>query len=127
MQMQLTLDFTPKPKCKQKPIIKNSTWMDVSDIARGVGFKVPVEVSIALNDALMPLQTEDDDDHDQRLYDALWLAHHYLSLDHQRQTIPFTFDFLREDKQTAQGTDAALRLKVEAQKRIVLLGLSQDF
>ena len=127
MQMQLTLDFTPRPQYQHKPIIKNTTWMDVSDIAREIGFKISVEVSIALSDALEPLQTEDDDDYDQRLYDALWLADHYLSLDYQRESITFTFDFLREDKHTGAFTEASLRLRVEAQKQAVLLGLMQDF
>ena len=53
--MQLTLDFTPRPS-NLKPIIKNTTWMDVSDVARGIGFTNPVEVSIAFSDALEPLQ-----------------------------------------------------------------------
>ena len=126
MQMQLTLDFTPRPSYL-KPNIKNTTWMNVSDVARGIGFTIPVEVSIALNDSLMPLQTEDDEDYDQRLYDALWLAHHYLSLDHQRESLSFTFYFLREDKHTGAFTEASPRLRVEAQKQVVLLGLMQDF
>ena len=126
MQMQLTLDFTPRPS-KLKPFIKNTTWMNVSDVARGIGFTIPVEVSIALSDTLMPLQTEDDEDYDQRLYDALWLAHHYRSLDHQRESISFTFDFLREDKHSGKFTETSLRLRVETQKQVVLLGLMQDF
>ena len=126
MQMQLTLDFTPR-QVKKKPIFKNSTWVDVSGIARGIGFTIPVEVSTALNDALMPLQTEDEEDYDQRLYDALWLAHHYLSLDPQRDSFAFTFDFLREDKHSGKFNEASLRLRVESQKQVVLLGLSQDF
>jgi hypothetical protein len=125
MPMQLVLDFTPRA-VNLKPIIKNTTWMDVSDVARGVGFTIPVEVSIALNDAIEPHRTEDDEDYDQRLYDALWLAHHYLSLD-QRPSISFTFDFLREDKHTGRFIEASLRLRVEMQKQLVLLGLLQDF
>ena len=125
MQMQLTLDFTPRPS-NLKAIIKNKTWMNVSDVARGIGFTIPVEVSIALSDALMPLQTEDDADYEQRLYDALWLAHHYLSLD-QQPSISFTFDFLREDKHIGKFIETSLRLRVEVQKQVVLLGLIQDF
>lgn len=125
MQMQLTLDFTPKPQ--RKPILMNTTWMDASDVARGIGFTIPVEVSIALSDALEPLQTEDDEDYDQRLYDALWLANHHLSLNHQRESILFTFDFLREDNHTGKFSEVSLRLRVDAQKRIVLLGFMQDF
>ena len=126
MQMQLTLDFTSRPP-KQKLIIKNTTWMNVSDIARGIGFIIPVEVSIALSETLMSLQTEDDEDYDQRLYDALWLAHHYLSLDLQRLSISFTFDFLRENKHTGKFIEVSLRLRAETQKQVVLLGLMQDF
>ncbi len=125
MQMQLVLDFTPRPSIL-KPVIKNSTWMDVSDVARGIGFIIPVEVGIALSDALMPLQTEDDEDYDQRLYDALWLAHHYLSLD-ARQSFAFTFDFLREGRHTGKITEASLRLRVEVQTQVVRIGLPQDF
>ena len=128
MQMQLTLDFTPRPQYQHRPIIKNTTWMNVSDVARGIGFTIPVEVSIALSDALEPLQTEDDEDYDQRLYDALWLAHHYLSLDlRQRESVSFTFDILREDKHIGKLIEASLRLRVEIQKQVVLLGLMQDF
>ena len=125
MQMQLALDFTPRPSYL-KPNIKNTTWMNVSDVARGVGFMMPVEVSVTLSDALEALQSEDADSYDQRLYDALWLAHHYLSLN-QLQSFTFTFDFLREDLLSGKFTEASLRLRVETQKQIVLLGLVQDF
>ena len=124
--MQLALDLTSRPQQKQKPTTRKTTWMDVSDIARGIGFNIPVEVSISLNDALAPLKTEGDEEYDQRLYDALWLAHHYFSLD-QCLCISFTFDFLREDKHTGKFTEASLQLRVEAQKQVALLGLLQDF
>ena len=126
MQMQLVLDFTPDPHLQQKPVIKNTVWMDVRDVARGVGFNMPVEVGMALSDALLALQTEDDDDYDQRLYDGLWLAHHYLSLD-ARQSFAFTFDFLREGRHPGNITEASLRLRVEVQTQVVRIGLPQDF
>jgi hypothetical protein len=100
--------------------------VDVSDIASGVGFNTPVEVSIALSDALEPLQTENEDEYDQSLYDALWLAHHYLSLD-PRQSFTFTFDFLREDFHGGKFIETSLRLRVETRKQVVLLGLLHDF
>lgn len=125
MQTQLTLDFTIRTP-KQKSLIRNTTWVDVSDIARGVGFHAPVEVSMGLSDALEPLKTHEVDEYDQHLYDALWLAHHHLSLD-QRSACTFTFDFLREDLLGGKFIEARLRLRVEVQKRVVLLGLLQDF
>jgi len=126
MQMQLTLDLTFISQLKQAPIIKYQSWLDVSAIAKGVGFIAPVETSIALNDALAPHHTEDDDNYDQRLYDALWLAHHYLSLD-QRTSFTFTFDFLRNDKLNGKFAEASLRMMVQAQKNLILIGLPQDF
>jgi len=125
MLMQLTFDLTTRlPKAKL--IFKIPTWMDVSDVARGVGFAAKVEVSTALNDALAPLQTEEEEDYDQRLYDALWLAHHYQSLD-PRSSFTFTFDFLRDDKLAGKYVETSLRLRVEERNRVLLLGLSQDF
>jgi hypothetical protein len=126
MSMQLTFDFTPRPQPEQKPIIQNEAWLDVSDIARGVGFRAAVQVSITLNDALQSLQHEIDSDYDQRLYDALCQAHFQLSLD-QSQSATFNFTFPRKDWKTEQISEVSLRLTVEAQKQIVLLGLLEDF
>ncbi len=58
MCMQLTLDFTFKPQQGQKPIIEKEAWLDVSDIARGVGFTTAVQISVTLNEALQPLRNE---------------------------------------------------------------------
>ena len=126
MSTQMTLDFTPKPQREQRPIIKNEAWLDVSDIARGVGFITTVQVSISLNDALQPLQNEIDDDYDQRLYDALWQAYFQLSLD-QSQSTTFNFTFPRKDRKTEEVSEVSLRLRVEAQKQVVLLGLLENF
>ena len=126
MQRQLTLDIIVSSQSNHSPLIQYPTWMDVSHIAKGVGFTNSVEISIALYDALAPLQTEDDEDCDQRLYDALWLAHHYLSLD-QRTSFTFTFDFLRDDKYAGKFMEVNLRLMVETQKDLTLIGLPQNF
>jgi hypothetical protein len=98
----------------------------VSDIARGVGFTTEVQISINLNNALQPLQNEIDGDYDQRLYDCLWLAHFQLSLD-QSQSATFGFTFPRKDWKTKEVSEISLRVRVEAQKQVVLLGLLQDF
>jgi hypothetical protein len=126
MSTPLTLNLTPEPQREQKPIIHNESWLDVSDIARGVGFIAPVRVSVSLNDALQPLQNETDGDYDQRLYDCLWLAHFKLSLD-QSQSATFNFTFPRKDRKTEEVSEVSLRLRVEAQKQVVLLGLLEDF
>ena len=126
MSMQLTLNFTPKHQREQRPIIRNEVCLDVSDIARGVGFTTTVQISISLDDALQPLQNDMEGDYDQRLYDALWAAHFKLSLD-QSQSATFNFTFPRKDVKTEKISEIGLRLRVEAQKQVVWLGLLQDF
>jgi hypothetical protein len=126
MPMQLILDFTPRPRLSRTPLIPSATWLDVSEIARGVGFSNKVEISLALCDALEPIQSEEDGDYDQRLYDALWLAHFQLSLDCRPSTV-FTFAFPRKHWKTEEITEILLRLRVEAQAQSVLVGLLPDF
>jgi len=126
MSMQLTPDFTSEPQREQKPIIQNESWLDVSDIARGVGFTTTVQISIGLNDALQPIPNEIEGDYDQRLYDALWTAHFKLSLD-QSQSATFNFTFPRKDWRTEKVSEISLRVRVETQKQAVLLSLMEDF
>ena len=126
MSTQLTLDFTPKAQQEPKPVIENASWLDVNDIARGMGFTTTVQCSIALHDALQPPQNEIDSDYDQRLYDLLWMAHFKLSLD-QSQCATFHFTFARKDSKTTEVFEASLRVRVELRKQIVLLGFLEDF
>ena len=109
-----------------RDIPRNETWRDVSDIARGVGFTTEVQISLTLNDALEPLQNEIDGGYDQRLYDCLWLAHFKLSLD-RSPSATFNFTFPRKDGKTEKESEIGLRLRVEAQKQVVWLGLMEDF
>lgn len=126
MSMQLIPDLTPGPQPEQKQIVQNDNWLDVSDIARGVGFTTAVQVSITLNDALQSLQNEMVEDHDQRLYDCLWLAQFKLSLD-PSPSATFNFTFPRKDRKREEASEISLRVRVEAQEQVVLLGLLQDF
>jgi hypothetical protein len=123
MQLTLNLTFTVLPA---KSVFKNATWLDAGWAAGCLGFTKKVEISQSLSDALMPLPTEDEDDRDQRLYDSLWLTHHYLVLD-QRASFSFTLDFLREDKAAGTTTETSLRLHVEEKVQLILLGLLRDF
>ena len=122
MQLTLNLIFAPAPPVKT--IFQNNTWLNAGWATACLGFTKDVEISQSLSDALQPLQTEDDND--QYLYDALWMAHHYLVLD-QRPSFSFTFDFLQDDKYNGRLTETSLRLHVEDKEQVVLLGLLQDF
>lgn len=123
-QLTLTLTFTPVPPAKR--ILKNSVWLDAGWATACLGFTKKVEISRSLSDALLPIQSDDEEDHDQQLYDALWMAHHHLTLD-QRPSFSFTFDFLRDDKINGRFVEHSLRLHVEEQDQLILLGLLRDF
>jgi hypothetical protein len=116
----------PNSQREQKLTIGNGAWLDVSDIARGMGFTTAVQISVTLNDALQPLPNETDGDYDQRLYDFLWRAHFQLSLD-QSQSATFNFTFSRKDQRTEFASEVSLRGRVEAENQVVLLGLLEDF
>lgn len=124
MQLTLNLTFTPAPSVIS--IFKNTTWLNAGWATTCIGFTKKVEISQSLNDVLMPIHADDEDDHDQQLYDALWVAHHHLALD-QRPSFSFTFDFLRDDKINGRFVETSLRLHVEEKDRLILLGLLQDF
>ena len=126
MSMQLTFDFSPRHQREQRPILQSEDWLDVSDIARGVGFATAVQVGISLHEALRPLQNEIDGDYDQRLYDALWMAHFKLSLE-DSQYATFNFTFPRKDGQTGEDSEISLRVRAVTQKQVVQVGLLQDF
>ena len=120
MQLTLNLTFAPAPSRKR---LQASTWLDAGWATAPLGFTKKVEISQSLSDAL---QHGDEDDHDQQLYDALWLAHHHLVLD-QRPSLSFTFDFLHDDKVKGRYVERSQRLHVEEGDHLILLGLLQDF
>ena len=124
MQLSLNLSFTPVPR--HKKVFNNTTWLDTGWATACLGFAKKVEISQSLSDALAPLQGGDEDDYDQHLYDALWLAHHHLALKGQ-PSFSFTFDFLRDDKHRGRMARHSLRLCMEEKERVILLGLAGGF
>lgn len=126
MATQLTFDFVSKSLLKVDRVIVQETWLDVSDIARGVGFTMRVQISIPLHDTLQPLQNEIEGNYDQRLYDVLWQTYFQCSLDHS-QSATFNFIFPRKDLKTERVSEVSLRARVETQEQVVMLGLLEDF
>lgn len=120
MQLTLNLTFAPAPPSN---LFRPTTWLDAGWASACLGFTKKVEVSQSLSDAL---KQGDEDDHDQQLYDALWLAHHHLVID-QRRSLSFPFDFLIDDKVEGRYVEHSLRLHVEESDQLILLGLLQDF
>ena len=126
MLTQLSLDLSTRLLSPSRPIIVYPTWQDVSNIAAGVGFSEPVSISMALSDALEVTQLEVVTEYDQRLYDALWLAHFELELNDGR-SVNFTFTFSRAHWKTGELSEIGLRLRVEKDPQGIRLGLKTDF
>ncbi len=120
MQLNLNLTFAPAPRHK---CLQVTTWLNAGWATTCLGFTKKVEISQALSDAL---DHGDEDDHDQQLYDALWLAHHHLVID-PRPSLSFPFDFLHNDKLQGRYVEHSLRLHMEEGDQLILLGLLQDF
>ena len=120
MPTQLTLDFTPRPQPTCLATQDNS-WLDVTDIARGVGFLEPVQISLSLNDTLEAHQNEPNDAYHQHLFDCLWLAHLHWSLSEGEAAI-LNFFFERADTKE----EIHLRIRIEAQATAIRLGLAED-
>lgn len=123
MQLTMNLDVVPIPP---KNIIESNLWIDVSTEARLIGFTQKVEISQQLSDALRVGQFEEESAYEQRVYDATWLAHHYLSL-YQRSSFSFTLDFLQDDPIAGRLIEYSLRLRLELCEGTALLGLKNDF
>ena len=114
MLMQLTLDFMSH--------VQEVEWLDVTDIARGVGFTGSVEISPALSSELLSHQDEPADACNQRLFDCLWLAHLHWSLSEGEAAI-LNFFFERADS-TEEGR---LIFRLEPHQKIIRLGLPEEF
>jgi hypothetical protein len=70
--LQLQLDFSPQPPIRADPLLPDSAWRDVTNLASGAGVRGDCLVSADL------LETLDD----QALYDAIWTANFTLSLNY---------------------------------------------
>lgn len=104
--IQLQLDFTPQPPILVDPILPDSTWKDVTDLAYGTGVRGKCLVSADLLEAL----------DDQALYDAIWTAHYTLSLNYS-ECIRFSLTLL----------DKLLTLKATQTNHALRLGRVIDF
>lgn len=123
MQLTMSLDIFPVPKPKNG--LQSKLWIDLTPEARMIGFTYKVEISQCLYDALQPLQYEEEYDSEQRLYDAIWLAHHYLCLE-QRTSISYIFDFQHNEPLAGKLIEQCLRLRLEIRAGTALIGLLND-
>jgi hypothetical protein len=117
MFTQLAFDF-PLPAEPALPEIQTEDWLEVTNIAQGVGFTGPVEMSLAVSDALEARQDEPEDAYDQRLYDCLWLAHLQWTLSEgEAATLNFFFERANSTAETR------LQIRLEVREGIIRLDL----
>ncbi len=117
MAVQLAFDFS-LPAQPALPDIQKEEWLDVTDIARGLGFTGPVEIGLALHDALETHQDEPEDAYDHRLYDCLWLAHLQWALSEgEAATLNFFFE------RANSAAETRLRIRLEFCEGIIRLDL----
>ena len=105
---QLPLDFTFRPLPQEKLKVTTTSWHDVTDLARSIGFRCDCEISQELYEHLS----------DQSLYDALWTAWLTLSLDKTGPAL-FTLDACTGGK--------PIRFKAITTHHAVQLGRVDDF
>ncbi len=122
---QLSMSLIPRIP-KRTPCPDGLNWLDVSEIALGAGFSDRVAISASLSDALEELETEEDGDYDQRLFDVLWQTHFQVAMD-QRPSATFTFTFPRKHWKTDELSDVSLRLHVERGNQAFFVGILKDF
>ncbi len=118
---QITVRLAPPLTAR----VNDPRRVDLSDIARGVGFTTKVAISTALFDALERVATETNADCDQRLYGALWQPHFDLVRD-QVRSITFHFSFKRAGWKPGETTEVRLRLRVEPWQEAVVISLPDD-
>jgi len=122
---QLTLALL-SPVSKSGPFIDGVSWLDVTDLAKGVGFETRTAISIALADALASRSGETESAYDQHLYDALWLAQFQFTLNSLHPTT-FNFSFLCMHARNPGFDEVSLCLHVESVDQTTFLGLLEDF
>jgi hypothetical protein len=104
--IQLQLGFSAHPPSRADPVLPDSAWQDVTDLAHGAGVHSDCLVSTNLLERL----------DDQALYDAIWTANYTLSLNYSER---IRFSLALPDK--------LLILKATQTNRALHLGCVTDF
>jgi hypothetical protein len=115
--------------------IADGVLVDVTDIAKGVGFKLPVAITEALNNRLTPTKADQalGQDYDGRLWDVLWLAAFTSKLaDRGTDTITFTVVLQEADAKNGEPQNNDLHLRAmcgpgDEGEPVITIGFPEDF
>ena len=115
--------------------IQDGVLVDVTEIGKEVGFKLPVAITEALQNRLTPTKADASlgQDYDGRLWDVLWLAAFKIKLaDPGTDTITFTVVQQEVEVKSGQPQKVDLRLRVvcgpgDEGEPVVTIGFREDF
>jgi len=115
--------------------IADGALVDVTEIGAEVGFKLPVAITEALHNRLMPKKADDaiGQEYDGRLWDVLWQAAFTIKLaDPGTGTFSFTFALQEVDAKSGRPQTTDLRLRAvcspgDEGEQIVTIGFPEDF
>ena len=94
--------------------LADSVLIDVTEIGKEVGFKLPVTITEALQNRLTPTKNEAvfGQDYDSRLLNVLWVAAFTIKLaDRGTNTVTFTVVQQEVDAKSGQPQNVELRLR----------------
>jgi len=115
--------------------IQDGILVDVTEIGKEVGFKLPVAITEALQNRLTPTKADASlgQDYDGRLWDVLWLAAFRIKLaDRGTDIVTFTVVQQEVEAKSGQPQKVDLRLRVvcgpgDEGEPVVTIGFREDF
>lgn len=108
---------------------------DVTEISKEVGFKLPVAITEALDNRLIPSRADANlgQDYDDRLWDVLWIAALTIKLaDPGTDTVSFTVVLQETNGKSGRSQNTDLRLRAicgpgDDGGPVFTIGLPDDF
>ena len=115
--------------------LADGALIDVTETSKEVGFKVPVTISEALHNRMIPTKAEAaiGQDYDSRLWDVLWVAAFTIKLaDRGTDIVTFTFALQETDAQSGLPQNTDLRLRIvcgsgDEGEPVVTIGFPEDY
>jgi hypothetical protein len=115
--------------------LADGVLVDVTETAKEVGFKLPVAITEALQNRLIPTKADQifGQDYDGRLWGVLWLAAFTIKLANRgTDTVTFTVALQEADAQSGrlQNTDLHLRAVCgpgDKGEPVITIGFPEDF
>ena len=115
--------------------IADGVLVDVTEMAKGAGFHLPVAITEALENRLSPTRVDQNlgQDYDGRLWDVLWLAAFTIKLaDRGTDTVNFTVALQETDTKSRQPQTIELHIRAvcgpgDDGEPVVTIGFPEDF